>query len=636
MEPKKEDASPPTRNQALRSNSNDDEDIARMLRYIRNDREGTFPPIVRYLGYGLGFFTLIALGVLTIVMVRDVSFSTQIYGSPTLVSGQMATYRLAFFDPENTGFLQGVEASIWLLDKEKRVLLFQGKSAQDALNANFRVPSLPAGRYRLLVEAQGVRGAESFVRDITVTSPSQAQGAYGKESGQRVWTTIEEEKSPYRARFFAEGRAFVSDLPNRVYAWIQERVPEMPSTQPSVAIPPSTQPSVAIPPSTQPSAANPPSTQPSAAASQPSPPKTPIVRPLTLSPRSPSLPLFASPNGKEKRGLMDPFAKPNPPKEPKHRARWQNPIHPVVLSVKEERQNLDSYATDTAGIVRFSYVPQFFHLTWELSMWGRRGHLKQVIQMKTEGYQVIADPTRIFIPQGGEIAFWVESLSRTNPLHIDLVQDGQRLWSTRQPLKEGRTLIKIKPPKAIRGLVTLQIYTEFFFPGEVYDARLLYIGEPTGKAITASLRKHLIQRGDGLRVLEMEEFAPAPEKATELERWARALFAFSKARFTPPSLLYDSSKARLTHLRRYQHDFRRRTIMMLGGLGGLVLLGVFLWMFAGYRRDQMRMLAHAQEEDIQIKTRGGYLIVVALLVIGMIFASVLYLFWAIQWKYDGF
>jgi hypothetical protein len=623
MEPKKEDASPPTRNQALRSSSNDDEDIARMLRYIRNDREGTFPPIVRYLGYGLGFFTLIALGVLTIVMVRDVSFSTQIYGSPTLVSGQMATYRLAFFDPENTGFLQGVEASIWLLDKEKRVLLFQGKSVQDALNANFRVPSLPAGRYRLLVEAQGIRGAESFVRDITVTSPSQAQGTYGKESGQRVWTTVEEEKSPYRARFFAEGRAFVSDLPNRVYAWIQERVPEAPSTQPSGAMPSSTQPSGAMPPSTQPSGA----------ASQPSPPKARTEPPR---PPSPSFPLFASPDGKEKRGLMDPFAKPKQPKESKRWERWRNPIHPVVLSIKEERQNLDSYATDTAGVVRFSYVPQFFHLTWELSMWGRRGHLKQVIQMKTEGYQVIADPTRIFFPQGGEIAFWVESLSRTNPLHIDLVQDGQRLWSTRQPLKEGRTLVKIKPPKAIRGLVTLQIYTEFFFPGEVYDARLLYIGEPTGKTIRESLRKHLIRRGDGLRVLEMEAFAPPPEKATELERWARVLFAFAKARFTPPSLLYDSSKARLTHLRRYQHDFRRRTIMMLGGLGGVVLLGVFLWMFAGYRRDRMRMLAHAQEEDIQIKTRGGYLIVVALLVIGLIFASVLYLFWAIQWKYDGF
>lgn len=350
--------------------------------------------------------------------------------------------------------------------------------------------------------------------------------------------------------------------------------------------------------------------------------------------------LFGTPDaGVQRRTLLDPFAEParkmEAPRQKADTTVWETPSHRVWLELREGMSRLGTYpAKEVQGIVRFPYVPQFFRVGFETTVWGRLGRSQQAIEMKTEGYQMLAEPRQVLVAEGGTLFVRVDSLQATAPLHIDLVQHGRRLWSTQRMLQDGRSEVSLKIPKGIKGLITVQVYTEFYFPGEVYDARLLHVGGADEQALRGALRKHLVERGDGMRLLEIESF-PSPSRSQDIEGWARAIFSVAKARFTPPSLLYDSSKDRLSSLRRYQHDFRRRTLMTLGGLGSFVLLGMFLWMFFGYRRDQARLDEFTKEEGIRIKGRGTAMIFLAILMVAVIFASILYLFWAIQWKFDN-
>ncbi|MCB9640469.1 MAG: hypothetical protein H6727_16355 [Myxococcales bacterium] len=642
----------------LRASQDDDEEIARMLRDIRNDREGTFPPAVRYLGYGLSFFTLIALGIMTIVMVRDVRFASQIYGPKKLLAGERATFRVAIFEAESTEFLHGVQATFWLVDGKKEKKIFHGETAQDVLIANLRVPRWSVGKYQLRIRVQGPKGEETLNRPVEVIPPNLQQGRFAKENSLRLWQSSESSTAPYRVRFFAEGRALVPDLNNYVYVWVQQRKsllapikapstqPKSPSTPKIPASPRAT--SLPVIPSSRPTSLvglrPAPSSQPSSRVVL-MPTSRPIVAQKKAQPTPTKHPLhrmFGSPESRRKRGdLLNPFAEPPThkapqPAPPAKTESWVAPNHRVWLEMQEGSARLGPFPARTvSGIIRFPYMPQFFRVSWDAVIWGRLGKAEQNVQMKTEGYQLTADPKEVLLSPQGELTVRVDSLLRTAPLHIDLVQGGRRLWSTQRELREGRSVWKVKIPKDIQGLISVQVYSEFYFPGEVYDTRLLYVGKASEAEIRKALRKHLLRRGDGMRILDVEEFPAAPATAKGLEVWARTLFSLVKGRFTPPALLYDSSKDRLHSLRRYQHDFRRRTLMMLGGLGAFVLLGMFLWMFLGYRRDQQRMNDFAKEEDIHVKSRGIALIFVAILVVSMIFASILFLFWSIQWKYDN-
>ena len=666
----------------LRAHQEDEEDIARMLRDIRNDREGTFPPAVRYLGYGLGFFTLLALGIMTMVMVRDVRFASQVYGPSRLVVGERASFRLAIFEAESTAFLRGVQGTFWLVAPHRDVQIFHGRTEQDVLVANLHIPRWPLGTYTLRIRVCGPTGEETLERSVELVDATQAQGRYTKESSQPLWAAPESPSSPYRVRFFAEGRSLISDLPNRIYAWVQQRNTPMPTRSPrqepttsKTSDPagfPTSKPSQSTGLSTsKPSqstglSTSKPSNFTGLATSRPSQfigPSTTKPSNLTglsttkpsnftgLSTSRPVLPvqhssskavvrLFASPDaGVQRRTLLDPFAEParkmEAPDQKADTVVWETPSHRVWLELREGMSRLGTYpAKEVQGIVRFPYVPQFFRVGFDTTVWGRSGRSQQAIEMKTEGYQMMAEPRQVLVAEEGVLFVRVDSLQTTAPLHIDLVRHGRRLWSTQRTLQDGRSEVSLKIPKGIKGLITLQVYTEFYFPGEVYDARLLYVGASDEQALRGALRKHLVERGDGMRLLEIESF-PSPSRPQALEVWARAIFSFAKARFTPPSLLYDSSKDRLSSLRRYQHDFRRRTLMTLGGLGSFVLLGMFLWMFLGYRRDQARLDEFTKEEGIRIKGRGTAMIFLAILMVAVIFASILYLFWAIQWKYDN-
>ncbi len=619
----------------LRVNQEDEEDIARMLREIRSDREGTFPPAVRYLGYGLSFFTLLALGIMTMVMVRDVRFASQVYGPSRLVVGERASFRLAIFEAESTAFLRGVQGTFWLVAPQREIQIFHGKTEQDVLVANLRIPRWPVGSYTLRVRVRGPTGEETLERPVDLIEATQAQGRYTKENSQPLWLAQEKLSSLYRVRFFAEGRSLVSDLPNRVYAWVQQRKAPTPPVALATSRPTSQASSFPVTASTTSSAST------ASTASRPVRRVSPQTSKTAVTAKEPpSRPFFAAPDaGTQRRLLLDPFAEParkveSPSSQPAE-TQWDNPSHRVWLELREGMSRLGSFpAKEVEGIVRFPYVPQFFRVGFDATVWGRLGKFEQSVEMKTEGYQMLAEPLRVLVAEEGSLRMRVESLQATAPLHIDLVQNGRRLWATQRTLQNHRSEIDVKIPKDIKGLVTLQVYTEFYFPGEVYDARLLYIGQASEKALRGALRKHMMERGDGIRLLDIEAF-PSSKEAKDLEPWARAMFSLAKARFTPPSLLYDSSKDRLHSLRRYQHDFRRRTLMTLGGLGSFVLLGMFLWMFFGYRRDQARLNEFTKEDGIQIKGRGLAMIFWAILMVAVIFASILYLFWAIQWKFDN-
>ena len=139
-----------------------------------------------------------------------------------------------------------------------------------------------------------------------------------------------------------------------------------------------------------------------------------------------------------------------------------------------------------------------------------------------------------------------------------------------------------------------------------------------------------------MRILELDFFKKQlPTSQKDKEIWARQLFAMVKARFVPPYPLYNSFKDRLRKLRSFQTKFRNQTLFGLGALGTLLVLGIFIWLAWAYRQDRIAM-REAQDEDVgHIGTRGlPWLIGFAIMLI-LLFACVLYLFFTMQWTYSN-
>lgn len=315
---------------------------------------------------------------------------------------------------------------------------------------------------------------------------------------------------------------------------------------------------------------------------------------------------------------------------------WQPPSGKVWLEIGHgSRRKYGPYQADAFGFVRFPFMPQFFQVRWNFRVWGPRGKTTLAYELKTEGYQVVMELPAPIVPAESAVPIRVETLQGRGVVHLDLVQHGQRIWSQKAKIHDGKSKFLLKLPKGLQGLCSVQVYTEFYFPGEVYDTRLLWVGGLRDKApLLKTLRRHLVHRGDGMRILEIEKFARRKVPSAQLRPWVEHLFAIAKARFVAPELFFDSSKQRQTQLRSFQGTFRNATLFFLGGLGGVVLVGMFGWMFWGYRRDQ-RLIRDAAEQGVgELESRGFFIIILALLVLALIFATILYLFWAMKWTYD--
>ncbi|MBU49185.1 MAG: hypothetical protein CL920_10850 [Deltaproteobacteria bacterium] len=628
-------------------------DIDDMMNEIWGDREGTFPPMVRYVAYTLMGISVLALGLLTIVSTQELGFATRIYGPSELVPGSMASYRIALFAPDKNSFLERIEGKIWLSQGKQRTLVYEGKTSAEVLLANIIVPKWKPGvPAQLLVDVKGPRGKDSLKVKVALRRPKNIRPHYKKETQRHLWTFAPEKDDPFKVEVFSEGRAFVSDLPN----WVLMRVWERPVKK--AAPKPTSKPAVAASKST----------------SQPTTVST-KAKPTTRAVRRVGLRAWKQGKTGASAKPIDIFAKNSADTDDKTK-QWlplQNPVllklfqgkgpwnqgMPVfsvgkqittVRSIKIKRnvsfasakrseyKILGPYKSDEWGFIRFPYVPQFFQVQWGVQLTSGKYVSELPLAIKTDGYQLSMELQTVLLPESPSgkqtLSLSVDTLLRKGDLHVDLVQYGQRLFSRKYSIKGGKSQIDLTIPSTIKGLCSVQVYTEFFFPGEVYDARLVYIGKPNKAKILKQLQKHLVHRGDGMRILDLDPFRQHKVRPERMEAWSRRLFAFSKARFVAPLLLHDSTKKRLRQLRVFQGKFRARTLLFLGGLGGIVILGMLGSMLWGYRRDQIAIRRAAEEDLGELESRGFFMIVLAFLIIAMIFATILYLFWAIKWTYD--
>ena len=301
---------------------------------------------------------------------------------------------------------------------------------------------------------------------------------------------------------------------------------------------------------------------------------------------------------------------------------------------RQKKGDYDEYIADKWGFIRFHYIPEFFQVSWRFEIEGKRQKLAIPVQVETEGYQIVMDLAKVLIGEKELLVGQVEGLKTRGVVHFDFVQLGRRLWSQQFPIHARRADIKIAIPKGVKGLCSVQVYTEFFFPGNAYDARLIYIGKPKKKKIMAELRKHLIFRGDGMKLLDLEYFSKLKMTKKDLSKWARYLFASAKARFVAPILLDESSEKRRKSLRAAQKTFRDRTILSLGALSFLVILGMFGWMLWGYRRDRLLIKEAAEQGIGELETRGFFIIILSFVLFALIFSGILYVLWAMKWTYD--
>jgi hypothetical protein len=325
------------------------------------------------------------------------------------------------------------------------------------------------------------------------------------------------------------------------------------------------------------------------------------------------------------------------PKQKARQALYHTPNKPLRITIHDGKDTLGPFTTDSFGIATIPYMPQFLSIEWNIYIDGPHGRKRLFQRLKTEGYQLLLEPKRVLIPEGQPIAIRVDSLHRKGTMHFDIVKEGRRLWSTKYPFSGGTLHATLTPPKHITGLVNIQAYTEFYNQGDVYDSRLIYIGKATPQTLLRAVERNLSARGDGMRILQLDPFKKRLPQTTQFSKWARHLLAFAKARFTPPPVLYNSFKDKHKKLRNFQSKFRNRVLLTLSGVGGLVVFGMFGWMFWGYRRDQLAMQqAEREHEEIdRINTRGLPWLVGFAIVMLLIFGCVIYLFYAMKWTFDN-
>ncbi len=622
------------------------EAVEGMMREIRRNSEGTLPPKIRYAGYLVALTVFFSLVTMWGFLGQEVSFATRVYGPSELVPGGRNSFRIALFVPKKNVFVQGFQGWLWLKDtrKHKKILLFQGKTTSDMLLANVQIPHWRQGHHyqlELLVKCQ--KGEERTVRKIRLAPARQVTPRYSKEKYRLSWNFTPLHNKNLRLQILTEGRAIVASLPN----WILLRVMEKdePPTPQSKKIHP-------IQPSSQ--ATSYPASQPtSLPTSQPHPLKThqssatPPIK-ITHHPQQspPDKKLWG--HGKKTSSsakLLDIFshhksrkAHPLPSNTP--RKNWHPPRAPIKIYVNEHHGPNDNFTpletliTDRWGFAKFHYIPDFFQINWRFFLKTSRKRYDIPVQLETEGYQIVLDLPKVLLKEGEPFRATVETLNTRGTVHLDIVQWGRRLWSQQFPVVARKSHINIKIPKEIKGLCTIQVYTEFFFPGTAYDARLIYIGQPTKQTLLKALRQHLIFRGDGMNLTPVEQFEKLTVRRGELSQWARYLFATAKARFVMPILLDESSEQRRKALRAAQRAFRNHTLLFVGALGTLVLLTVFIWLMLGYRRDYL-LMQKAKEEGIgALETRGMFIMILSLILFAILFAGILYVLWAMRWTYD--
>lgn len=580
------------------------EEISALLREMKGERPNLFPWTRRIL-WIVGVITFVALGILTAVLVRNVQLATRAYGPKVVVAGGYANYRVSVFDPEKTKFFNKLEGSIWLVGKGKRYKLYQGKTAGKVLLANVAIPNIKAGNhYKLEINVSCPEGKEQLVKPITLLPPNAERPRYSSSRSKQVWTFVSDTPfNPYRIQLFAENRAPVADLLTNFWLQIEEK-----------PMPPAPRKPTTTRPASQPTTKS--STTKAVLQAQPPREKPPTAQRRSMLPKNPFAPR---------------------PKPKKASVTWGPPKQPLSVTVFHGRTSHEKLSVSPLGYVRFPYVPQLFDTPWKFILKGPRGAFTFYGKLKPEGYQLVLDVPNVITPHGKPLFLRVDGLHGNSDLHIDITQKGQRIWSHKSQLKGGRAALNLKIPKHIKGLVSVQVYTEFYFPGEIHDERLVYIGKPDKKAIVDALQKHLHARGDGIQALALASWQKQLPPSAKLNDWIVPAFSLSKARFVPPSLYYNSAEDRLRRLRTYQKVFRSRTIILLIGLGGCVLLTVFSLLIMGYRRDQRRMREVAEEhEELDIvESRGLPLLVLFLVVLTVLFAIIIVLFWAMQWTYDN-
>ena len=592
-------------------------EIERLMQEIRGDRSGTIPYTLRRIGYWAAGLALIAIVVLTFVLVQKVPFSTRIYGPSTLVPGEPISYRIALFHRQSTSFLKKIQVEMWLQDNSgNKTALYKGKSTRKTLAANFQIPaSVKTGNYKLHVDARGPKGREHVIRNVKVVKRPPFSGKPRKSYPNYAWISYARKSSPYLIRMVAEGRTMLADLPNVLHFQVLTNpryVPPAPTTPDS----PDGKGKDAQKTGTK--GGKDASKNKGAAKTGKKTTKKDVRHRSSKAPLAPAgTPQRATPPTPRKSLLTGPV-----------------PVAGVQVTLVESKRTLGPFTTDSQGFVRVPYVPNFFRVRWKVQIKGEKGSSVENADLKTEGYEVAVTLKKVVVPAGKPLSFKFDSISTKGTFHVDLLQKGRRVWSQEVNFKGGNRHVNLTPPAHLKGLCTLQVYTEFYMPGEVYDARLIYIGNPSKVALKKALREHLVERGDGLRTLDLQAFASSLFSMKSTEAFARRVFAFSKARFFPPQRLYDSAQDKLKKLQQYRGRFRARTLVLLAVLASLVFLLSVGGMLYFYRKEAAAIRAVEQETGEVVQSRGlPYLLLFSLLLFAF-FSVAIYLLWIMKFSFD--
>jgi hypothetical protein len=641
-----------------------------MLRSVKRYKARTVPVWLFKVGLAMAIIVFVALGLMTFILLREVTLTTRIYGSDILPSGGQANYRIAAFNPQRSNFYRAIQVKIWLEDRDQRHLLFDDKSDAEVIDANLAIPAWPPGKhYRLRFYIYCSDGSEQITLPVELRTLTNIPPKYVSQSGYHVWYfQSNQPNSPYRVQLFSENRAPVADLLNWIWLHIQKRPPiptldhsstqaqttdkttdlhqaspttssavptreipitSRPTEREQATIQPSTQPIKRETPTSQPvhqnitnpvpsvnseksatrSSADPPVTQPSirgGAEDTPLPQQRDIEKNITIT------------------SVASSFDHP----------MWQIPNRNLRLNVTHGRSKSDLLLTNKMGLVRFPYAPQLFDEKWAVEILNGQTSHKFTQTIKPDGYQLVLFLPQVIIPKAKTLAMRIDTLQSKGSLHIDLTQHGQRIWSYSSNIHKTRSNVNFKLPPKLEGLIGVQVYTEFYFPGEIYDTHLAYIGNPTREQIHSALHKHLLERGDPLLLKDLRDFMKQIPADLPTSQWIKPLFAMLKARFVAPTLYYNSASDRLKNLRGFQHQFRQYTMFLLSGLGGLFLLLIFYWLWQGHRQKQRDIEQSGLEEAKQLKMRGTPMLILFFFILLAIFASIILLFWVMKWTYD--
>ena len=420
---------------------------------------------------------------------------------------------------------------------------------------------------------------------------------------------------PFEVILFSESRGIVADLPNWLWISIQKRERRDSKNQKALKWPPS--------PSSKPSERN----QKLQAQSQ---------RKDQIEKKSPKL----RPKSEQLGGDSS-----NPASRPKD---FSSSIseYQVYIQIGRDKK-LGPFRPSEGGIVRFSEVPLLFEETWTVELISPRGERYRFIRkIKPRGYQLKLFLDKVSYRPGETVRGEVRYLSERGELFTDLTKHGLRLYSFESQIEGSKARLSFKLPAEVRGIVGLQVYTEFYFPSDVYDVRPIYIGPQNKEEFLKAVRRHLKESGERDRLLELDQLLKNLSGKSSLEELARPIFGILKYPFSPPRLAHDSFRERLRKLRLYQAQFRDQTILFLA-IVSLLAIGILLsWLiYQQYQREkllqqELRELlskdgtsTEGEEEPLQTPHYMAVTIIYFIILLAII-AAILYLFWSMKWTYD--